>query len=57
MEQFAYEKVQEIFDKVRPKKILVIGLGVYKRLEENVIRIKNETTIESFGSVGHVIIT
>ena len=57
MEQFVYEKIQEIFDKVRTKKILVIGLGVYKRLEENVIRIKNETTIESFGSVGHVIIT
>ena len=56
MEQFAYEKVQEIFDKVRPKKILVIGLGVYKRLEENVIKIENETTIESFGSVGRVII-
>ena len=56
MEQFAYEKVQEIFDKVRPKKILVIGLGVYKRLEENVIKIENETNIESFGSVGCVII-
>jgi len=55
MEKFSYDKLQQILDKVKPKKLLVIGMDTYRRLGKHVIKIENENVIENFGSVGRII--
>jgi len=42
-------------DKVKPKKLLVVGIGAYWRLGKHIIKTENENVIENFGSVGRVI--
>ena len=56
MERFAYDKVKQILDKVKPKKLLVVGNGAYWILGKHIIKIENENEIENFGSVGRIII-
>ena len=55
MERFAYDKVKQILDKVKPKKLLVVGNGAYWRLERHIIKIEKENEIENFGSVGRIV--
>ena len=55
MERFAYDKVKQILDKVKPKKLLVVGNGAYWILGKHIIKIENENEIENFGSVGRII--
>ena len=54
MERFAYDKVKQILDKVKPKKLLVVGSATYGLLRKNVIKIENENKIENWGTVGHI---
>ena len=41
MEKFSYDKLQQILDKVKPKKLLVIGMDTYRRLGKHVIKIED----------------
>jgi len=34
MEQFCYSKVKEIFDQIKPKKILILGFGTEHKLKK-----------------------
>jgi hypothetical protein len=54
MERFAYDKVQEIMKKVKPKKVLVIGVDAYNRLRKNIIKIENENIVEKT-TIGRII--
>ena len=55
MEDYAYDKVKTIITKIKPKKILVIGMGTFKRLKDNnIIPITNEEILDSFGTVGKI---
>ena len=56
MEKFAYDQVKEMLEEIQPKKLLVVGIGAYKRLEKHVITIEGkEKEIDNFDSVGRVI--
>ena len=55
MEEFAYDQVKEMLEEIQPKKLLVVGIGAYKRLEKHVIAIEEEEEIDNFDSVGRVI--
>jgi hypothetical protein len=55
MEDYAYDKVKTIITKIKPKKILVIGMDTFKRLKDkNIIPIINEEILDSFGTVGKI---
>ena len=54
MEKFSYDKIKQILDKVKPKKLLVVGSATYGLLRKNVIKIENENKIENWGTVGHI---
>jgi len=55
MEDYAYDKVKTIITKIKPKKILVIGMSTFKRLKNNeIIPITNEEILDSFGTVGKI---
>ena len=46
MENFCYEKVREIMEKIRPKILLVIGVETYRKLKEHVLgKVDNEKSI------------
>ena len=55
MEKFAYDQVKEMLEEIQPKKLLVVGIGAYKRLGDHVIAIEEEEEIDNFDSVGRVI--
>jgi hypothetical protein len=55
MEDYAYDKVKTIITKIKPKKILVIGMSTFKRLKDKeIIPITNEEILDSFGTVGKI---
>ena len=53
MEEYAHNKVKTIITKIKPKKILVIGIKTFKRLKDKeIIPITNEVILDKFGTVG-----
>lgn len=49
MENLCYDRVIEILEKIRPKKILVLGFGTYRRLKKYIVDdIPKEKSITGF---------
>jgi len=48
MEQFSYDLVKEIIEKLKPKMFLVLGISsTYRRIKKNILDVKNEKSVLS----------
>jgi hypothetical protein len=58
MEKFCFPKVKEIIDKIAPEKILVIGIGTYRKLKKIFDKIENEQVkVNRNNNKGKMVIT